>query len=177
MKNIYEILKSAPIGTQLYCPICGTVKLERVRDTDEGFCIVASNNKGNSVYFTKFGQYQKDNDAAECLLFPSSDNRTWDNVSFEPKRPDCEIGTLMVTFVYDPDSTIHLRLMFYAGNGKCYINKERTNAVICPHAIPFNKFNFETLSYDPNDDYGQRPTNLNRPDICDIKKLISEFFK
>lgn len=177
MKNIYEILKSAPIGTKLYCPICGTVTLERVRDTDDGFCIVTSNNKGSSVYFTKFGQYQKDNDASECLLFPSSDNRTWDNVSFEPVRQDCEIGTLMVTFLYPPKSTIDVRMMIYAGNNKCFMDKDRKNPIVCPHAVPFDKFNFDTLEYNKEDDYGVKVhTKKDSDPSVNIKKILSEFF-
>lgn len=175
MKNIYEILKTAPIGTKLYCPVCGTVTLKQVKNTDEGFCIVTTNTKGSSVYFTKYGQYQKDNEASECLLFPNSDYRSWDDVSFEPVRPDCKIGTLMVTFMYPPTSSIDVRMMFYAGNNKCFIDKDRKKAILCPHAIPFDKFNFETLEYDKKDDYGSIKSESNITGEDAISSIINKF--
>lgn len=69
--NIAEKLKDAPIGTKLYSPIFGEVELNKVNsifiDTKYDDLIARFYNDGK---YTKNG---------ECMLFPSKDNRDWNN--------------------------------------------------------------------------------------------------
>lgn len=93
--NIAEILKDAPEGTQLYSPICGTVILDSVKDD---YIYTYTADKGATVTFFSDGKYIPCPDA-ECLLFPSKDNRDWDtfNVRQNFKKGD------IVTRVYEDE--------------------------------------------------------------------------
>lgn len=83
--NIAEILKNAPKGTKLYSPICGELILDRINNTGEP--IMLQDETGYFVSFTADGRYYPDYPNAECLLFPSKDNRDWSKFKVEPKFP------------------------------------------------------------------------------------------
>lgn len=74
--NLCEILKDAPKGTKLWSPVVGDCILERI-EPEEAFPIVVLC-EGNGFYFlTKEGFYAAGFDNAECVLFPSKDQRDW----------------------------------------------------------------------------------------------------
>lgn len=78
MTNILEILKRAPIGTKLYSPILGECTLKELRL--HGRYIVVLSSENHSYIFSEFGKYlilAKDRENAECLLFPSKEDRDW----------------------------------------------------------------------------------------------------
>lgn len=74
--NIAEILKDCPKGTKLYCTMCGDVELDAVLLKVEDFQINVSSKRIGGKAFTFEGKYFNAPDA-ECLLFPSKDNRDW----------------------------------------------------------------------------------------------------
>lgn len=69
--NIAKILKNAPKGTKLYSPIFGEVELDEVNDT-----FIEVENCSFRASFYSDGRYAYN---GECLLFPSKDNRDWNN--------------------------------------------------------------------------------------------------
>lgn len=71
--NIAEILKDAPRGTKLYSPIFGDVLLNKVSK----FNIEVLDTANNIQHFIYTGLY---NINGECMLFPSRENRDWNNV-------------------------------------------------------------------------------------------------
>ena len=73
MKNIAEILKDCPKGTKLYSPIFGEVELEKVSRTS--ITVRESCNKMLLEFYAD-GRWHYN---GECMLFPSKDNRDWDN--------------------------------------------------------------------------------------------------
>lgn len=76
--NIAEILKKyGEKGDMLYTPLYGKVTLEEINTTQ---CpIVVRNSRGSLTFFTCDGKYtDKDSDDTECLLFPSKEQRDWD---------------------------------------------------------------------------------------------------
>lgn len=75
MINIAEKLKSAPTGTKLYSPIFGACELTGIDDRLYPVS-VKSVKEGKTYYFDKFGFI---NTSGECLLFPSKENRDWEN--------------------------------------------------------------------------------------------------
>ena len=74
MINIAEILKDCPKGTKLYSPICGECTFEKIHLNTS---IVVWTQDYRTITFNVYGQYFRDIDNAECLLFPSKDNRDW----------------------------------------------------------------------------------------------------
>lgn len=71
--NIAKILEDCPKGTELYSPICGKCNFSFIQFADS---IIKVSNKTGVYSFAKDGTYTKAIDA-ECLLFPSKDNRDW----------------------------------------------------------------------------------------------------
>lgn len=84
--NIAKILKNCPIGTKLYSPIVGEVKLHEVRDS---YIEGRYDNKGVSIsiVFNEEGKYSN-TDNGECLLFPSKEQRDWNEFRLPVKNGD-----------------------------------------------------------------------------------------
>lgn len=74
--NIAEILKNCPKGTKLYSPLAGEVVLTDIH-LNTSFPIETLDSKGSTLIFTKEGHYFINTPEAECMLFPSRDNRDW----------------------------------------------------------------------------------------------------
>ena len=86
--NLVEILKNAPKGTKLWSPIFGEVTFEKVLEELDYSIRVRS--MGTNQAFTSEGQYFDDYHDAECTLFPSKENRDWDNFVIEDTFEDQE---------------------------------------------------------------------------------------
>lgn len=74
--DLTKILKDCPKGFELYSPICGSCEFYGI----DGFFkhLVCVTHKDGSFYmFTKEGYLYDGYDDAECLLFPSKDQRDW----------------------------------------------------------------------------------------------------
>lgn len=74
--NIAEILKNCPRGTKLYSPLVGEVVLIDI-DINTSFPIETQDSKGSTLIFTEEGHFYACTSDAECMLFPSRDNRDW----------------------------------------------------------------------------------------------------
>ncbi len=86
--NIFEILKHVPIGTKLYSPNIGECTLKKLNPF--GQYIVVSSSENNIYCFSQFGQYlvlSKDLKNAECMLFPSKENRDWNKFKQSFEQP------------------------------------------------------------------------------------------
>lgn len=70
--NLAELLKDCPIGTKFYCTVIGEVEF-RGLDKD-GIDIIDA--EFNYVPLDHFGRYCG---KGECVLFPSKENRDWNN--------------------------------------------------------------------------------------------------
>ena len=73
-KDIYEILKGMPDGTQLYTPMCGNVEFTSVEADKEKSRAIWTEGKNGSFSFDKHGKWMK---GGETLLFPSKEMRDW----------------------------------------------------------------------------------------------------
>ena len=69
--NIAEKLENAPKGTKLYSPIFGEVELYEVNSI-----FIDVKHDDLIAKFYSDGKYTKN---GECMLFPSRENRDWDN--------------------------------------------------------------------------------------------------
>lgn len=87
--NIAEILKDAPKGTKLYSPLYGEVILDYV-DFDVIFKpIKLLTPQGEYLHLTESGRYTDNEEYvdAECVLFPSKENRDWTTFKIEQQFP------------------------------------------------------------------------------------------
>lgn len=87
--NIAEILKKCPKGMKLYSPVYGEVKLEDVRN-EKNFSIYCITEKGGLDAFTSDGRIYSEYPHAECVLFPSKDQRDWSKFIVPDQVPDKE---------------------------------------------------------------------------------------
>ena len=81
-QNLVEILKDVPKGTKLWSPICGECEfLEIVNDEDISHPIICRTNLNSGDFgresFSADGKFSTLYKNAECVLFPSKDNRDW----------------------------------------------------------------------------------------------------
>lgn len=76
--NIADKLKHCKKGTKLYSPLFGEVEFENIDDKIE----IITHTDEEEIYkafFEKDGKYYIIYKDAECLLFPSKDNRNWND--------------------------------------------------------------------------------------------------
>ena len=72
--NIVEIIKKAPEDHVYWCTLIGECRVVRIDDNDYPIRIEGEN---DMLHLTKSGHYYTDALDAECILFPSRDNRDW----------------------------------------------------------------------------------------------------
>lgn len=78
MANIAEILSNYPIGTILYSPAFGVVKLKKIRPH---LAVIVTDEHGEDWEVLYDGRFSLN---GECMLFPSKAERDWD--CFSEKR-------------------------------------------------------------------------------------------
>ena len=74
--NIVEIIKKAPEDHVYWCTLIGECKV-RIATLTTSYPIIAIANSGCEYEITKSGRYFYAYPYAECVLFPSRDNRDW----------------------------------------------------------------------------------------------------
>lgn len=80
--DLTKILKDCPKGFKLYSPICGSVFIQEIHNTPEyDYPIDCKSNTESYIYFTKEGRFLINCPDAECLLFPSKNQRDWNKFS------------------------------------------------------------------------------------------------
>ena len=84
--DLTQILKDCPKGTKLYSPIFGEVKFEEI-DCSISSPVRVIDNAGQLDAFKKDGKYYGYKNA-ECMLFPSKDNRDWSTFIIEQPKPE-----------------------------------------------------------------------------------------
>ena len=94
--DLTKILKDCPKGFELYSPICGSVFIQEIHNTPEyDYPIECKSHTESHICFTKEGRFLINCPDAECLLFPSKNQRDWnkfiapwyknENKKFDPK--------------------------------------------------------------------------------------------
>ena len=72
--DLTKILKDCPKGTKFYTSVWGEASFERI--LERGFYPIGIDTLSGYKYLTKEGRYINADDA-ECILFPSKDQRDW----------------------------------------------------------------------------------------------------
>ena len=73
--DLTKILMDCPKGWKLYSPPCGEVKFDSITENSEFPITVLYETMG--IYLTREGTYCTGIEEAECILFPSKDQREW----------------------------------------------------------------------------------------------------
>lgn len=74
--NLAELLKDCPKGTKFYSPVCGEVEFVTVSINHSDYPIITRDSDDIKQIFTEKGCYVYSR-FAECILFPSRDQRDW----------------------------------------------------------------------------------------------------
>lgn len=143
--NLVEILKGCE-GIKLYATMYGYVILSQV--FDEYFIITFIDNEGEETFikFLPNGTITNRFDA-ECLIFPSKDQRDWSK--FERPIP---VDTPMVCCLKENNYSLDFRIRYYKGleKGKHKVYDDGFKSTTIDYSdsgnaweimIPFNKFN------------------------------------
>lgn len=77
--DIVNKLKHCKKGTKLYSPIFGEVEFDDIKNNAIYVNTIADNNEIVRIPFKSNGQFYSCYPNGECLLFPSKDNRNWNN--------------------------------------------------------------------------------------------------
>lgn len=112
--DIVSILSKFSEGTKLYSPIFGIVEFYKVLDSfDADYPIICtSDSHQDYVSFTRDGKYSLDPDA-ECLLFPSKDNRDWSTFNTKKERFDPKtLKPFDKVLVRDDDDRLWVAIVF-----------------------------------------------------------------
>ena len=89
MINLVNILKHCPEGTKLYSPMFGEVTFKGISSSKNILCTATKyNGEITTVAFTSPGRGYCDFPNAECVLFPSKDQRDWSKFQIPAKRGD-----------------------------------------------------------------------------------------
>lgn len=72
--DLTKILKDCPQGTKFYTPVWGEVSFEKILDKE--LYTIQIDTRGGYCHLTKEGYFIK-SDYAECILFPSKEQRDW----------------------------------------------------------------------------------------------------
>lgn len=72
--DLTKILKDCPKGTKFYTPVWGEVSFEKILDKE--LYTIQIDTRGGYCHLTKEGYFIK-SDNAECIIFPSKDQRDW----------------------------------------------------------------------------------------------------
>ena len=73
--DLTKILKDCPKGWKLYSPLCGEVKFVSITENSEFPITVLHETMG--IFLTREGTCYSVIKGAECILFPSKDQRDW----------------------------------------------------------------------------------------------------
>jgi hypothetical protein len=100
--NIAEILRKCPKGTKLYSTVYGEVELVCVNN-NYIFPISCRRRNGYEDSFTNDGRVYFDYPDAECVLFPSKDQRDWSKFGATNKETKPQFKPFDKVLVRDRD--------------------------------------------------------------------------
>ena len=135
--DLTKILKDCPKGTKFYTSVWGEASFERI--LERGFYTIGIDTLSGYKYLTKEGRYINADDA-ECILFPSKDQRDWSkftapwykNEKFDPK-------TLMpFDRVLIKDVIWNAGIFSHYNKNVCYYSCECVGGTITKYCIPYN---------------------------------------
>lgn len=140
MIDLTEILKDVPVGTPLYSPVLGPVKFMGLASCDTTICVEHVDGHYRYLFFGD-GRF-KDLPGAECMLFPSKENRDWEK--FRKKRLVKMCTPVMVS---DCGKIWYLRYYYKGDKVFRTMNELNEGDPVCEwrYIVPAKNFNFDDL--------------------------------
>lgn len=132
--NIANKLKHCKKGTKLYHLMFGEVEFDSITDNDILIITTTDENNKGTFYVSSNGIYDKSYSNGECLLFPSKDNRDWNNFQV------LETGHRIM--VSDDAHNWFLRL--YVTNNKTirFNSNDEEDIMTLKYIVPIEDFDF-----------------------------------
>ena len=133
--DLTKILKDCPKGTKFYTSVWGEASFERI--LERGFYTIGIDTPSGYKYLTKEGRYINADDA-ECILFPSKDQRDWSKFTapwykkekFDPNTLEPFYKVLVRDNINNPWVCDHFS---YINHANICITTDR-----CKYCIPYN---------------------------------------
>ena len=117
MINLVSILKHCPKGTKLYSPIFGEVTLYSVNNRIIDVIATNYSDETTHIEFSRLGRLILGYSNAECVLFPSKDQRDWSKFQIPAKRGDIMMFTdKSAVFIIDTKKDNYTDTIAYTGN-------------------------------------------------------------
>ena len=117
MINLVSILKHCPKGTKLYSPIFGEVTLYSVNNRIIDVIATNYSDETTHIEFSRLGRLTLGYSNAECVLFPSKDQRDWSKFQIPAKRGDIMMFIdKSAVFMIDTKKDTYTDTIAYAGN-------------------------------------------------------------
>ena len=118
MINLIDILKNCPEGTKLYSPLFGEIIFKAISSNNNILCKATKyNGEITTVVFTHLGRDYCELTSAECVLFPSKDQRDWSKFQIPAKRGDIMMFTdKSAVFMIDTKKYNYTNTIAYASN-------------------------------------------------------------
>ena len=133
MINLVSILKHCPKGTKLYSPIFGEVTLYSINNKIIDVIAIDNGDETTHIEFSRLGRLILGYSDAECVLFPSKDQRDWSKFQIPIKRGDIMMfDDKSAVFIVDTVKDTYITTIAYCNN----INKIILNFKVHEDYIP-----------------------------------------
>lgn len=138
--NLVEKLKDVPKGTEFFTTVWGKVMFLGFisLETKTVKIQIGLKTQENKYVYIYSNGCLKNLPGAECIIFPSEDNRDWDTYIYDP----IHIGTPVMVRNEDGEDWW---LRYYAGNGKCFSYQwlcDKSATKNWSQIIPVSEFDF-----------------------------------
>ena len=100
--NLVRILRHIPKGTKLWSPICGECELLNIDVADKAYPIVCIGIDDRFEWYFRADGSVINNTGAECVLFPSKENRDWSTFNVAKHKTFKPFQKVLVN-VFDED--------------------------------------------------------------------------
>lgn len=144
--DLVEILKNVPSGTKLWSSVYGEVELHKVVEQCSDYPIFVKHPDGEVESFTRSGRLYVDYKDAECILFPSKDQRDWSKFNTKNRTEFVELKPFYCVLVRDEDDEIWRPKLFARKRKDHEYSYEVLTGLLYRQVIPYNK-NTEKLAF------------------------------
>ena len=138
--DLTKILRDCPKGWKLWSPIFGEIEFYSIVEKAR-YPIMLSCKKG-IIWFSKDGLFDIENEGAECVLFPSKDQRDWSKFTapwYKKEKFDPNTLKPFDKVLVRDDESCKWRIDFYSHKYENMIYPYRCIGRAYTYCIPYNE--------------------------------------